>query len=486
MIWTGQAPAQRFRNAVRDLTIDTGKKNPGAIGMRFMANNQGCVRDVTIRSGDMKKAHIGLDLAYPDENGPLLIKNVKVVGFDYEVRAAHAVDSLTFEDLTLQDQNKFGLVNEGQCLTIRELESRNTVTSVVNSGNVGVMTLINATLRGGRGANSKPAILNEGFLHASNVSSVGYAEAIRNAANDRKPESGSKVAEFTSHPPIGDPTAGPSPLIVKETPTVPWDDLKDWVSPTKFGAKPDDDHDDTDAIQEAIDSGKTTIYFPCGSYKVSKTILVRGKARRLIGCESTLNAVDMKDAPILRVVEGDAPIVVVERLSGNYSDTPTLDNTSKRTLVIKDCCNVSGRFTGMGDLFIEDVCSAPWSDWQFGKHNVWARQFNVENEGRHVLNDGGKLWVLGFKTERGGTLIETRGGGQTEVRGGFCYTTTDPKGAPMFIVEDGSLVVTLGESCFTGKPYEVLVRTPAGEVKRGQAPKRTGGSVLPLYASPSR
>ncbi len=40
MLWTGKAPAQRFRNAVRDLTVDTGKGNPGAIGVQFIANNQ--------------------------------------------------------------------------------------------------------------------------------------------------------------------------------------------------------------------------------------------------------------------------------------------------------------------------------------------------------------------------------------------------------------------------------------------------------------
>ena len=31
VIWTGKAPAQRFRNAIRNLTVDTGTGNPGAI-----------------------------------------------------------------------------------------------------------------------------------------------------------------------------------------------------------------------------------------------------------------------------------------------------------------------------------------------------------------------------------------------------------------------------------------------------------------------
>ncbi len=489
MIWTGRAPAQRFRNAVRDLTIDTGKKNPGAIGMQFMANNQGCVRDVTIRSGD-GKAHIGLDLAYTDENGPCLIKNVKVVGFDYGVRTAHAVDSLVFEHLTLENQNRFGFVNEGQCVSLRGLESRNSVTSVINSGTAGVLVLVDADLRNPKGTAPKPAVLNEGFLHARNIMSVGFAETIRNTANDQRPDRGRTVAEFVSHPaPEINPSRNAKPfrLVVKETPEVPWDDLKNWASPTHFGAKPDDDRDDSEAIQKAIDSGKSTVYFPCGIYKIGHTVTIRGKVRRLIGCESTLDPADLKGEPAFRMTEGSEPVVVFERFSGGYASTPTLDNTSTRTLVIKDCCNTSGRFTGPGDLFIEDVCSNPFSDWQFGNQNVWARQLNVENEGTHVMNQGAKLWVLGFKTERGGTLVANRSKGETEILGGFCYTTTDPKDAPMFVVESGKLAVTLGESCFSGKPYEFLVRAGTGgevrDLKRGQVPGRTNGSVLNRFVA---
>lgn len=36
-------------NYVRNLTIDTGKGNPGAVGIDFFGNNTAAVRDVTIR-----------------------------------------------------------------------------------------------------------------------------------------------------------------------------------------------------------------------------------------------------------------------------------------------------------------------------------------------------------------------------------------------------------------------------------------------------
>ena len=62
MVWTGKAPAQRFRNGLRNLTIDTGKGNAGAIGAQFIANNQGTIDTVHIRCGET--GPIGLDLAY--------------------------------------------------------------------------------------------------------------------------------------------------------------------------------------------------------------------------------------------------------------------------------------------------------------------------------------------------------------------------------------------------------------------------------------
>ncbi|GAA4469714.1 hypothetical protein GCM10023189_57180 [Nibrella saemangeumensis] len=41
-----------FKQGVFNLTIDVGSGNPGAAGLRFIANNQGSVRDVLIRSAD--------------------------------------------------------------------------------------------------------------------------------------------------------------------------------------------------------------------------------------------------------------------------------------------------------------------------------------------------------------------------------------------------------------------------------------------------
>jgi hypothetical protein len=490
MIRTGSASAPRFRNAVRDLTIDAGRNNPGAIALQFMANQQGCVRDVTIRSTD-GRGRIGLDMSHSDGIGPLLVKNLRVIGFDFGIRTAHAVNSMTFEHVTLENQARFGFVNEGQCVSIRDLTSRNAGPALVNAEGPGLVTLVGANLAAVRGATGKPAILNEATIAALDVTTVGYRESIHNAAGEQQPR-GHKLVLFVSGPAFSLFDARPQPLAlpILETPELPWDDLRSWASPTHFGARPDDDQDDTAAIQAAIDSGKTTVYFPRGLYHVRDTVLVRKNVRRLIGCEAHLEIADLGDRPGFRVVEGTHPILIFERIQGGQARTPTIENVSRRTLVVRDCDRISGRMTGRGDVFLEDVGSNASSAWWFGRQKVWARQLSVGSAGTHLRNEGGTLWILGLTTERGGTLVETVEGGQTEIVGGLCRTTTSGKAAPMFVSRDSSLGVSIGEICVQGDPYETLVRETRGgaskELRRGDTPRRAGGSLIPFFSGSYR
>ncbi len=61
-----------------------------------------------------------------------------------------------------------------------------------------------------------------------------------------------------------------------QTPTLPWEERSDWLNvKTVGGAKGDGVADDTDAIQSTLnrmDNG-STIYFPPGTYRITKTLL---------------------------------------------------------------------------------------------------------------------------------------------------------------------------------------------------------------------
>jgi hypothetical protein len=97
-------------------------------------------------------------------------------------------------------------------------------------------------------------------------------------------------------------------------------------------------------------------------------------------------------------------------MSSGWSKTTVVEHAAIRTLVPSRCTSFNCHSTGGGTLFIEDVCSNPSTFFVFHEGQVFARQLNVENQGTHILNDGGRLWILGLKTERGGTTRRVKRG----------------------------------------------------------------------------
>ncbi|MEZ4270190.1 MAG: hypothetical protein R3C68_01745 [Myxococcota bacterium] len=80
----------------------------------------------------------------------------------------------------------------------------------------------------------------------------------------------------------------------------------------------------------------------------------------------------------------------------------------------------------VGDVYIEDAVGL----WDFtAGQRIWARQYNTESPaeyGPQTRNHGGAtLWVLGIKTERANTVVETLNGGTTEIIGGFVSPVAD-------------------------------------------------------------
>lgn len=486
LMWCGGfGSADWFHNYVQDVTFDVGRGNAGAIGLQFYSNNTGAVRNVAIRSPDGRGV-TGLDLAHRDMNGPLLVKGVSVRGFEIGIRTAGAVNGQTFEHVALAGQTEFGLDNHGQALAVRGLTYEGAAVAVRSYG---TLALLDAKLTGRGAANRLPAVVNYngGRLCLRDVATAGYgravadvttpdyAAALRVAGADKPGSEGPKVAEYFSHAPTRPfgGTSGSLRLTVRETPDVPHDDPKTWAVVDAFGADPTGSKDSAGAVQKAIDSGATTVFFP-GSYALDTPVTVRGKVRRLLGAGGWIDYLG-KSKPDFVVAAGDAPAVVVEHFSP-INGGVAID--SERTVVLRSL--EAHRITrkGKGELYLEDVATG---DLRLARNQqVWARQLNVENEGAHVTNDGGSLWVLGYKTERGGTLLRTAGGGASEVFGTFSYTTTAGKLAPMFVTEDARAFAFFGEVCYTGDPFAVLIR----ETRRGvsREVKRGGGSSLPYIS----
>ena len=492
IMWCGGfGSADWFHNYVENLTFDVGQGNPGATALQFYANNSGAVRHCRFIAG-AGSGVVGLDLAHRDMNGPLLVSHCEVVGFRTGIAAAHAVNSQTFEHLTLRGQREVGFKNEGQTISIRRLTSENSVPSV---STYGTLCLLEAKLIGQGAAAQAPAVVNfnGGRIFLRDITTTGYqraladmktpdfAAAYRIRGTDKPGSEGPDISEYCSEPATSPfPSArGSLRLPIKETPETPWDDPKTWANVDRFGADPTGEADSAAAIQKAMDSGATTVFLP-GSYNLRSTVIIRGNVRRVLGLGGMINY-GKGLRPDLRLAEGNAPVVFLEHFANIHGG---LEIAARRTLVLRSVqdCDLANTPAAEGsELFMEDVVT---HDLRLRKQRLWARQLNIENEGTHLTNDAGELWILGYKTERGGTLLDTRGGGRSEVLGGFSYTTTAGKLAPMFVNDSSSVFAYFAEVCFSDNPFAVLVR----ETRRGETRSvaRGSGSTLPYLGYESK
>ena len=420
---------QAFFNSIYNLTVDTGS-NPGVIGIDYITNNKGAIRDVTIRG----QGSIGLSLsrAWP---GPCFIKNVRIEGFNYGIASRfHYQYGITFENITLNNQKVVGIINDNNVLSIHSLTSINSVPVIKNSEGAGLITLLDGNFIGG--SSSVSAIENKGELYARNIKTKGYQSAIN---NKETVVPGTSVSEFASNPVLNlFPSHRKSlKLPIQNAPDFN-EDVNQWVSVTDFGAKPNDSVDDAAAIQAAIDSGKSTIYFPTGAYNISSTIHVHGNVRKIVGMDSFIDPMPSMPPPdpSLRYEPGTYSAVFVERLNVNG----WREHASPQTLVLRDCGHGNYRGAkGAGSLFGENVMIGKWQ-FEPGQ-KVWLRQLNTEfTKATRVVNNGAKLWILGLKTEDPHTVIETKGGGQTEVLGGLIYPVISVPATDVAFVNNESQV----------------------------------------------
>ena len=499
-----------FDNYLFDITVDVGKGNKGAVALDFMGNNYCGLRNVKLKSSDPSHVgSIGLSMMRYAA-GPCLMKNVVIDGFDYGIKAANTEYSATFEVLTLLNQGVYGIYNSGNVLSVRGLASTNYVPAIYNQSALGLITLLQASLNGG--SSSISAIENSGTIYARNVNTSGYLSAL---ASNSKTIPGKTLTEYDSGPTQGlfSNTASSMNLPIQETPQFEDSNLADWANVIAFGADSSGSSDSSAAIQAAIDSGATTVYFPTGKYLVNQTVFVRGNVRTISGFDSYITppktAFQSPTSPLpLFRIDAGAPDVTLSHVQlGNwgayaYPGIIFVEQNSSRSVVLTDSAYLSigtvggvgyqNTALGTGSLFVEDVSAAPWNIMY--AQDAFARQINPEANGTKIVNNGGNLWILGLKTEAAGTNIETDNGGITELLGGLIYPAqTVPSNQSAFLINKGraSLVYAVSNySVPSSSPYSIF-QTQVTEIQKGitrtlptlSLPSRGYGILMPLYSS---
>ncbi len=484
---------QTFGVYIRDLTVDTGKGNTKAIGIQYSTHNNGAIDNVVIKSEDLAGT-IGLDLS-ETEFGPGTIANLTVEGFDTGIKTPSEPSNAVFYNISLKQQNIVGLENN-QPVSIEGLTSENRVPAIhSNSDPLAHLILINARLNG---LSDMPpgiaAIEADSPYYLRQIQTDGnYAAALKEKGKlsdrqqiDEQWSSFSKVVPPSQQ--------GHLKLTIEQPPAPYLEPATNWLIPDSS------QEDDTQAIQNAMNSGAKTIFFPGNvTYKIADTIEVPATVKRIIAHKNADGNIIVPDFMLDRF--GDRAML---RLTGKTKDSLEIESlklstwprqsngievaTNRLVYVKYSESIVRGKISTTDDWSGKIYVDEWLGEVQLkGKGSAWLRQWNPENnpftpgqsdpQVTYGINNGAKLWVLGMKTEAPAIHVITENQGQTEILGGFFrdhfgsdeYQPT----VPYFITKNSSLSASYVQYAWA-----------LGKARRLQTLEIHNGQKQELMASP--
>jgi hypothetical protein len=164
-------------NELRNLTIDTGSGNPGAVGVLFMGANACSIDNLTVRSGD-GQGYAGL--WFPTWAVQGYFNDITVQGFDHGIELLSSAEvSPAIEWVTLKGQKQSGIHIDGSCPSLRKIASENTVPALRVTGAAAHVVLLDSRLSRGDKAGSAIVVDHpEAQLFVRDVETSGYGKAV--------------------------------------------------------------------------------------------------------------------------------------------------------------------------------------------------------------------------------------------------------------------------------------------------------------------
>lgn len=431
-----------FGNTIEGLTIDVGVGNPGAIGIDFLANNVGAVRNVAIKARDGGAVGLSMTRRWP---GPALFDRVTIEGFDIGIDIAHPEYSITLDKVRIVGSRRYGLRNESNLVSFNDLHiTANGGYGIANVAQDGLIVGIGAVVSG-RGTE---ALLNSGAINFKSVAAKNFS------GSDGKVTNGSLDGVFLAHKRLSD---APWKLAVLSPPAEASVPVEDWVNIQKFGAIAGDGVDSTGAFDAAFKSNARVIYIPSGQYAVSKPFIVADNIERIEGMFSIINigndrhAVAGVPSALFRTNPTRKKPLFIRRLIVERRGTMAtiVDHRSSATLVMSDIVGLLGagllyRPAEGGQVFADNTMAGRTE--VSGQAGLWFRQYNAEGRSVRLVNDGAPLWILGAKSEQTNTLVRSINGADTEVVGAFVFRVFgNATQTAAFINENGRLAVSYVE-----------------------------------------
>ena len=385
-------------NSLVDITIDCGKGNPGAVGVRFQSCNSGRIQNVVIKA---ENAYCGIACGIGAE---VSVCNLVCSGFKYGMIVFRG-NIFTLFDVDLSDSTVAAIYTKNSCMFCHNVKHGSVPLFDFEQGS-GVYYIVD----------KGDALL--GDLKGNQVYFEEEPIALRNVTIPKNMRS---------------------------------QNIDDWALVDDFGAIGDGKTDSTAAIQAAMNSGKKVIVFGSGHYLVSGEITIPATVQTVdfmfcdfFAADELINA---RGGALFHINEDSEEMLFMENVytfEQFYGHVRFIKHGARRDLTMIDlhtqaasmyfntvpgskvymenCAATTGTYTC--NAILERPGLPPYYSYvipyEFHGQIVYGRQINPERADVEMLNDASDILIDGLKVEGPGAAIKTINGGFTQLCSASC------------------------------------------------------------------